>query len=511
MGSPAFNPNGSYSAVTFDPKAAYDPAPADQTPPAKMGFVEHLQKAVDLAATPQPGDKWSDNIGRGIVSAVAQPLMHPLQTAGAIAKTLLPGGALAVDPQGAVNSNPLVTAYHDAHQRGVAPALERVAGQVGGQAAIGGTLHVADPEPIPSPIPKNVPYTANHAAAFEGAIAPATAMGKNFIPQNVTPEALPAIRSTASRMAQGTPIEQRVVQAATAPSTPPLQRLGAYQRVVQTALNDLEQQHAPALAQAAKTPVDTAPLVQKLQAMITPTMDAADSSAIRNLIHRTQQAKTIGDLNTFRQQLNTETAPDLGKVQLKQGSNVSSEAANKLAGEVRDAYYDNLQQATGTDYTPLKKQESNLLTTLQSLQSQQAPMAKAEATFAASNPYSRLSTPKETAGNIANVIKEPKTTITQTILRESPATKLSTLLQKSLTDLPAPPTSTGVPAPPVVQAPRAQLPAHSGGAYPMPGKVPYSPGMTAGEQSAALLQYLRRRQQLGLPSQAQPIPLSPPK
>lgn len=279
-------------------------------------------------------------------------------------------------------------------------------------------------------------YAQPHAAAFEGALAPATGMGKNFTPQSITPQALSPIRQTASRMAQGSPLEQVTVQAATNPSTPPLTRLRAYQGVVQSALNDLEAQHAQGLASAADVPVSVDPLVQELRSHISPTTDPADVSAIQNLIQRTRQVRTIGDLNTFRQELNNETSAEFKQSQIQAGrSGTSVQAASDLAGAVRGAYYDNLGQATGVNYAPLKLQESNLLTTKEALQNQQSMLAKQEATFNAP------STLREKAGNVANVIQNPKATVTQTILRESPATRISTLLQKSLADLPPAPSS----------------------------------------------------------------------
>lgn len=280
-------------------------------------------------------------------------------------------------------------------------------------------------------------YTDNHAAAFEAAIAPATSMGKNFIPQNVTPEALSPIRDTAAHMLHGSPADQGIVKAATDSSTPPLERIGAYQSIVQRSLNDLESQHAPALAKVANVPVDTSSIVQQLQSHISPTMAPADVSAIQELISRVKQAKTIGDLNNFRQELNVETAPEYRQSQIQAGrSGISSQATSDLAGWVRNAYYDNLQKATGTDFAPLKRQEANLMTVQEALQNQQSPLAKAEAIHPTTSPFNGLSTLKEKVGNVANLIKDPRATITQTILRESPATKISMLLQKSLGNLP---------------------------------------------------------------------------
>lgn len=471
-----------------------------------------FQKAKDNFNANTQGAKPGDGAVKGFIENVGQgggqfvrSLAHPIRTLDSVDQMML---------------HPMDTAHAEVDQLRADPSrfIGNAIGQVGTGAILGGAADQAvsrvskTSSALGKPPVSGQNYTPAHAAAFEGAVAPATAMGKNFIPQNVTPEALTPIRSTAARMAQGTPVEQGTVQAATASGTPPLERLGAYQKIVQGALDDLEQQHAPALAQSANVPVDTAPIVQRLKSLISPTTAPADVSAINELASRVQKANTIGDLNKFRQELNTETAPEYRQSQVQAGrSGISSQATSDLAGWVRNAYYDGLQQATGTDFAPLKRQEANLITTQEALQNQQAPLAKAEATYATTSPYNGLSTMKEKAGNIANLIKDPKTTVTQTILRESPATKVSTLLQKSLADLPEAPTSTGVPPPPTPLQPQAQLPAQSGGAYPMPGKVPSATAMTAGEKSAALSQWLRQRQQPALPAKVAPIPLPPPR
>jgi hypothetical protein len=414
-----------------------------------------------------------------------------------------------------------------------------------------------------STAPRVVPgqnYAEPHAAAFEGALAPATGMGKNFQPQSITPQALTPIRQTAARMTQGSPLEQVQVQAATNPSTPPLTRIRAYQGVVQSALNDLEAQHAQGLASASNVPVNVDPLVQELRSHLSATTDPADVSAIRNLMQRVRGVQDIGDLNTFRQELNNETSAEFKQSQIQAGrSGTSVQAASDLASAVRGAYYDNLSQATGVDYQPLKIQESDLLTTKEALQNQQSTLAKQEAAFNAP------STLKEKIGNLAGIIQNPKVGVTQTLLRESPATRISTLLQKSLADLPPAPSSApmlgaGAPTPRAMPAPAGPQggptpapPVYAGSAasrlgrmlpappIELPGAVQqsvpaYSPdtaaarlgrllpqqssaptilgpdaaAMTPSEHAAALMQYLRRRQQLGLPAQAQPIQLPPP-
>jgi hypothetical protein len=52
------------------------------------------------------------------------------------------------------------------------------------------------------------------------------------------------------------------------------------------------------------------------------------------------------------------------------------------------------------------------------------------------------------------------------------------------------------------------LPAQAGGKTPL---MAPDPGMTAGERSAALNQWLRQRQQLALPTKASAIQLPPPQ
>ena len=516
----------------------------DGSTPEMISKAMNLTPAAPDKLAPQGGWSFGD-LGRGALAGAKQLVAHPIDTLasgiqGAMASGMSPMGEgyPSTAPTGRPIDQQANAQLQQNAQQGQADAAKFIGqnpayalGSTATQTAmLGAATHglakaggavMAEKPPVAPPA-----YEAPHAAAFEGAIAPATGMGKNFVPQDVTPQALGPIRQTASRMTQGAPMERVIVQAATDPSTPPLARVKAYQGVVQTALNDLEAQHAPALASAADTPVNTDPLVRNLMSNITKTTDPADVSAIRNLMMRVKQIDNLGDLNNFRQELNTETAPEYKQSQIQAGrSGLSVQAASDLAGDVRSQYYADLGKATGVDYAPLKMQESNLLTTLEALQNQKSTLARSEATFNAP------STLKETIGNVANVIKDPKTTITQTILRESPATRISTLLQKSLADLqPAPQNApqltagtpqlgappggpTGpTPAPPFYNNTQAArmgrvLPAQAGGKT----ILPYNPEMTAGEKSAALLQYLRQRQQLALPANAEPIRLPPPQ
>ena len=123
--------NGNPVATPPAQKQYLDPNTGEPiaAPKAPMGFAEHLQKAVDLAATPQPGDKWSDNIGRGMV-ALAQPLVHPLQTIQRMSDNVTRPNM----------TEPIEQFVGQAKQMGTAPALERAVGTIGAGASLGASL-----------------------------------------------------------------------------------------------------------------------------------------------------------------------------------------------------------------------------------------------------------------------------------------------------------------------------------------------------------------------------------
>lgn len=293
-------------------------------------------------------------------------------------------------------------------------------------------------------------YTPAHAAAFEGLTAKANGMGPNFIPQNLTSDALSPIRQSAADMlANGSPTEQAVARAATGKGTAPLDRLGAVHSVIQKSLTDLEAQHAPVLSQVSSTPVNMAPIQSSLRAQIVPGMSAADVAGIQDLIDRSGQITNLDELNRFRQLMNEEASPSYRQTPTRAGqASAPQQVATDAADAVRYHYFDQMQQATGTDFGPLKNQESKLLTTKEAIERMQSPEAKAEATFNAP------STMREKAGEVANLIREPRTTVTQTILRESPATRVANLIRKSLTDLP----DASVPTPAPQGAPASNPP-----------------------------------------------------
>lgn len=333
------------------------------------------------------------------------------------------------------------------------------AGTLAGNAAIAYLTGKAGKALAPESAVANQNYTPSQGSAFEGQMAKANGMGPNFIPQNLTSDALSHIRQSASDMlANGNPTEQAIAEAATSKATAPLDRLGAIHSVIQKSLSNLEAQHAPALAQVSQTPVDMTSIQRGLQSQIVPGMSSADLAGIHDLIQRSGQINTLGDLNTFRQLMNEEASPSYRQTPTRAGqASAPQQVASDTADAVRAHYFDQLQQATGQDFQPLKNQQSKLLTTKEAIERMQSPEAKAEATFNAPT------TLRESIGNVANLIKDPRATVTQTLLRESPATRQGMLIRKYLTNLPDPATPTPQAVAPIPSnAPRLPIPTLQG-------------------------------------------------
>lgn len=482
----AANAGGKIGIKVYAPDGTPGYVPFDQLGPAlKAGGVTEAQRNVQLN-TPAPpqnsggilnsgvrflegaGSALADT-GKGLYKAVTAP---PTPGIAGVLQGLAPGGPLGyrllVQPQiqqgqqaiadaKAGNYSQMVGHGVAAITPGVGPAVASTAeaaipqiingnyagaaGGIGANLALAALLKKAGSVIGGDSTVAGQNYTPAHAAAFEGLTAKANGMGPNFIPQNLTSDALSPIRQSAADMlANGTPIEQAIAQAAVSKGTAPLDRLGAIHSVIQKSLTDLEGQHNPVLAQVAQTPVDMTPIQQRLQAQIKPGMSDSDISGINDLIQRSGQINTLGDLNVFRQMMNEEASPLYRQTPTRAGQAAAPQGVvTDAANAVRAHYFDQMQQATvspqnpaGIDFQPLKNQESKLLTAKEAIERMQSPEAKAEATFNAPTTF------RESAGNLANLIKEPRTTVTQTLLRESPATRAGMLIQKSLTDLPEP-------------------------------------------------------------------------
>jgi hypothetical protein len=398
--------------------------PQRQTNPLQSLYSasQTAQNNYDSNTQTVPGTSASgviQNVGSGVADVTAGALVHPLATVVGMAKSV-------ASPYSALPD--IVNGLSDAYAKGgLSGAGERLLGNVAGSIATGKAIGAALPE---APV-TGQNYTPSQAAAFEGLQANATGMGKNFFPQQITPQALSPLRETAARMAAGSPQEQGIIDTAT--SGHGMNSLGAVQNIVQRSLNDLESQHSPVLAQYQNSPVDVSSLRQSVQSHLSPSLDPADTSGLNTLLDRIDNVRTVGDLNKFRSQLNQETSPSYRQsgTAMARGPE-TSQAANELAGNVRGLYYDNLKQLSGQDFRPLKAQESNLLTLKEALENQASPLSVNEARFNAPN------TLRGTIGEFGEVLSNPKKAITQTLLRENPGARTGMLIKKALSGLPEP-------------------------------------------------------------------------
>ena len=359
------------------------------------------------------------------------------QSVGSLGKSFrsLGQGDYAVAANNAADAIPVVGPFarqmeNDASKHGVLASLLGGGVDAGSAALLSKGVGALAPES--NVIGQN--YSPSNAASFEGFTGKATGMGKNFIPQDITPQALSPIRDTVAKLASSSdPALRAIADSVTSKTTAPLDRVNALDSVIQKSLDNLESIHKPILDTSAAAPVDTSALVQGLKAKMSPLLGDADNAAIQDLIDRTGNVKTVGDLGKFRQVLNLENSPEFRQSQIQAGrSGHATQASSDLLGNVRSQYYNELQNITGQDMQPLKIQESNLLTAKEALQNQRSGLAKSEAEFNAPTSI------RDKVGNFAEVIKSPKQVVSQRLLRQSPASPVSEYIRKSLTNLTPP-------------------------------------------------------------------------
>ena len=339
----------------------------------------------------------------------------------------------------------------------------------------------------------------------------------------------------------------------------------------QAAQARIDQAHETILAPVRNRPVDTSaiqqavhPSPEQLQGM-----DPADVNVVNRMQARAANVTTLGGLNKFRQFMNTEDTTLRGNPSYAQTIGTPA-LVHDMANATREAYYNALQDVTGQDFTGLKRMEGALIKQSAGLQSALPRLsmaeARANAPFDLRNATgdilegtTRSGAPglpiiSGAATKIGEAVKGTKLAQMQrqlqTFYSDLPAqstvqmpqgARIAGLLQRGPIEMqpPAGPQWTPSPSPPVyagsaasrlgrmLPAPPIELPgaveqsvpayatdttaARTGRLLPAqsgaPSILPYNPQMTIGEQQAAMMQYLRRRQQLGLPAKSQPIPL----
>lgn len=202
-------------------------------------------------------------------------------------------------------------------------------------------------------------YTAAHHQALSSALARGTGMGKDFIAPDVATD----IGSRVRQAAADNPALAQAIQKGT-----PKDALGATQRVLQEAQNQIDTQHNAARAPVANQPVDMKPVQNAIPAPKRFYTDA-ESKSLGDLKDRVGKVQTLDDLNDFRQYLNKETAPQYRESAIAAGrSSIQDDALMNAATAARNHYYDSLQDATGLDFQPAKRQEAGLMKAQEALQ-----------------------------------------------------------------------------------------------------------------------------------------------
>lgn len=309
----------------------------------------------------------------------------------------------------------------------------------------------ARPAPTAAPTPQQL-------AAHTGLLGRMNGLGDNFIPQD-------SAATTSSVARQAAADNPTIAKVATMRGSSP-DNIAAYQAILQKANSALEVPHANTIAIHAPDAAD----VRGIQAAVGQSfpktlagVSPEDAAAIQQLQSRLGTINTLGGLNDLRQWLNDEAAAGYKQDGVAAARGTATKAGIRTAADAaRNAYYDQLQQASGTDFRPLKAQQSALL-------DQQEGAAKLGQTLSAQQAIANE--PKSPGARIGEVLTGGRALkagpiagaaqlAAEKLLRQTPLTQPNYLIRKFLSDLPEPtPQSPQVAAPVPSNAP--QLPANA--------------------------------------------------
>lgn len=311
---------------------------------------------------------------------------------------------------------------------------------LGDMAARGIGAKVTPETPVPG---EN--FTPTQARAMSSVVArTGNGMGKNLVPQQVIGDgALSQIRQTAANHPE--------LAEAIHDTSDPVNAYGASQGLVQQTLSDLEAQHAPVSQQFANVPADTRPIQNAIHESMKPTLDGAfpeERAALQDLADRAAQVKTLEGLNDFRQHLNAEAAPSYQKTGIANGrSALQTQALRNAADATRNAYYDQLQNASGIDFTGLKKTQANLMGIQEGLQSAQSELTRQHAI--SEEPRNLKQFTSDALGNKAYTPSGLGKVASQAIFKETPLTRIQSLMKQALEGTDKLPQTQPLPQPPM--------------------------------------------------------------
>jgi hypothetical protein len=375
---PAGTPGGVLPGVPGAPVPLALQHPPVVAPQSAGGWRDRLSARISSPSmAPDKGAAGQvEKFGQGTAEGLTSPVLHPVSTAESLGSQLLAGGASGSAmgiPGMAMTGNPTIDAQNEEARSGLrADAAEQgqqmvanpanTAGQIAGGAilshVVGGAVQgVKNATTAPMNLPGENFNPYQHRA-LSGVLARGTAMGKDFIAPDVARDIASPLRQAAA----DAPAKVQAVMQGT-----PQDALGATQSLLKDAQTKIDAQHQMALQPVANTPVDMTP-VQDAIPDPKAFHDDTERAAIQNLRDRVDKVRTLGDLNDFRQYLGEENSSTFGKntVAANNGS-VAAKALNAADAAARDHYYDQLEQATGLDFQPLKRTESSVLKAQQAL------------------------------------------------------------------------------------------------------------------------------------------------
>lgn len=480
------------------------------------------------------------NIGGRVAQDLVAPLVHPVDTAEGLLKSL-PG----VNPiSGQVNQSPLaprVQEFKSEWAKDKPLAIENAAGDAGALALQGATA---------GPVIEGAKAIAGPAAAAlksapAAALQKVDAIGAKIAPSMIDgpPEQLitQAARPIKKNISWNDDVKTAIplMKSAEIKSGTPIDGYDGALAANQAAKQDIWQQYKARLGPAAQQGA-TIDGNQIADAMVN-SIDKRTAAQNPGLVQRVQ---AIAD--TYRRPLPVDEAEDFLQSANKDlfsyyaKNKVSRQAAENdpetsstvaEADALRDALYNKLDQVSGPGAAQLKKAYGALKNVGNALADQKLVYErKAPTNLPEQLSYWRAGG-KLLTGNVLGAAKDiavqrflsevndANSMITRAFVKAKPATpfpmpsgsRVAGLLPRGPIQTPPPADASGSVAsqpPPVDATTRAQrlgllLPEKTGG----PVELPYVPEMSGGERLAALMQYLREHPQAALPAKASAIRL----
>jgi hypothetical protein len=215
-------------------------------------------------------------------------------------------------------------------------------------------------------------YTQGQHKSLSGVLARGTGMGKDYFPKDVA-------QSVGTPLRQAAADNPAIVKAIR--SGAPEDALAATQSLLDKAKDVIDQQHQAALQPVANQPFDIKPV----QAAVSfpeslEGFSPNDAAAVADLKDRLGKVDTLQGANDLRMYLNRELAPSFRKNAIAAGRSSSVDSAMSDAlSKLRSVYYDQLEKASGQDFTAAKRTESSIMKAQEALGNAAPQLASKEA------------------------------------------------------------------------------------------------------------------------------------